>query len=225
MAGYLMNMSDWASIESCVKDGVYSTRLPKLKGSYFLIPHEATFADYLSMKPGDNIYFFNDRIIYGIGELVDIQGDCKFLSHIGADSPRNLSGEELESTRPLLPYSQEYYRCFCVFKPSPLFFTEGVDMDEALNSNPQAFRIPRAMWKVSFIKMGGEENKAETIIRQATAAMVEKGYNPVNQLVGYLLSGDPAYVTSYKEARSLIRKLERDELLEELVRSYLEKLK
>ena len=74
-------------------------------------------------------------------------------------------------------------------------------------------------------KMGGEENKAETLIRQASAAMVEKGYNPVNQLVGYLLSGDPAYVTSYKEARSLIRKLERDELLEELVRSYLEKLK
>ena len=74
-------------------------------------------------------------------------------------------------------------------------------------------------------KMGGEENKAETIIRQASAAMDEKGYNPVNQLVGYLLSGDPAYVTSYKEARSLIRKLERDELLEELVRSYLEKLK
>jgi len=74
-------------------------------------------------------------------------------------------------------------------------------------------------------KMGSEENKAETIIRQATAAMEEKGYNPVNQLVGYLLSGDPAYVTSYKEARSLVRKLERDELLEELVRSYLEKLK
>ena len=74
-------------------------------------------------------------------------------------------------------------------------------------------------------KMGGEENKAETIIRQASAAMEEKGHNPVNQLVGYLLSGDPAYVTSYKEARSLIRKLERDELLEELVRSYLEKLK
>jgi uncharacterized protein (UPF0297 family) len=74
-------------------------------------------------------------------------------------------------------------------------------------------------------KMGGEENKAETIIRQASAAMEEKGYNPVNKLVGYLLSGDPAYVTSYKEARSLIRKLERDELLEELVRSYLEKLK
>ena len=59
-------------------------------------------------------------------------------------------------------------------------------------------------------KIGADENKAESIIRQASMAMEEKGYNPVNQLVGYLLSGDPAYVTSYKEARSLIRKLERD---------------
>ena len=74
-------------------------------------------------------------------------------------------------------------------------------------------------------KFGNDENKAATIIRNACQAMEEKGYNPVNQLVGYLLSGDPAYVTSYKEARSLIRKLERDELLEELVRSYLEKNK
>ena len=52
--------------------------------------------------------------------------------------------------------------------------------------------------------------------------MEEKGYNPINQLVGYLLSGDPAYVTSHKDARNKIRQLERDELLEELVRSYLE---
>jgi len=52
---------------------------------------------------------------------------------------------------------------------------------------------------------------------------VEKGYNPVNQLVGYLLSGDPTYVTSYKGARNLIRKVERDEIIEELVRSYLRK--
>ena len=56
-------------------------------------------------------------------------------------------------------------------------------------------------------------------------ALKEKGYNPINQLVGYLLSGDPAYVTSHNDARSMIRKLERDELLEELVRSYLEKQK
>ena len=74
-------------------------------------------------------------------------------------------------------------------------------------------------------RFGADENKAETIIRDVCKAMEEKGYNPINQLVGYLLSGDPAYITSHGDARSKIRKLERDELLEELVRSYLAKAK
>ena len=74
-------------------------------------------------------------------------------------------------------------------------------------------------------RFGADENKAETIIRDVCKAMEEKGYNPINQLVGYLLSGDPAYITSHGDARSKSRKLERDELLEELVRSYLEKAK
>ena len=51
----------------------------------------------------------------------------------------------------------------------------------------------------------------------------EKGYNPVSQMVGYILSGDPTYITSHNNARSLIRKVERDELLEVLVKSYVEK--
>lgn len=71
---------------------------------------------------------------------------------------------------------------------------------------------------------GVEENRARKVIKKAYKAMTDKGYNPVHQLVGYLLSGDPAYVTSYLEARSMIRKIERDELLEELVRNYLEQL-
>ncbi len=53
-------------------------------------------------------------------------------------------------------------------------------------------------------------------------ALQEKGYNPINQIVGYLLSGDPAYIPRHKDARNIIRKLERDELIEELVKSYLE---
>ncbi|QDZ75491.1 IreB family regulatory phosphoprotein [Bacillus cereus] len=52
-------------------------------------------------------------------------------------------------------------------------------------------------------------------------ALQEKGYNPINQIVGYLLSGDLAYIPRHKDARSIIRKLERDELIEELVKSYL----
>ncbi|MCR5559923.1 IreB family regulatory phosphoprotein [Schwartzia sp. (in: firmicutes)] len=70
-------------------------------------------------------------------------------------------------------------------------------------------------------RLGADENKAQAIIRKVCEAMKEKGYNPTNQLVGYILSGDPAYITSYKDARSMIRTLERDELLEELVRAYL----
>ncbi len=72
---------------------------------------------------------------------------------------------------------------------------------------------------------GADDNAAERAIRKACEAMEEKGYNPINQLVGYLLSGDPAYITSHNDARSTIRKIERDELLEEFVRSYLAQMK
>lgn len=67
-----------------------------------------------------------------------------------------------------------------------------------------------------------EDVSAGEVLHTAYEALKEKGYNPINQIVGYLLSGDPAYITSHKNARALIRKLERDEILEELVRSYLE---
>lgn len=63
--------------------------------------------------------------------------------------------------------------------------------------------------------------EAKEVLVAVYQALQEKGYNPINQLVGYLLSGDPAYVTSHNNARNLIRKLERDELLEELLRYYL----
>ncbi len=71
-------------------------------------------------------------------------------------------------------------------------------------------------------QFGKDENKAEKVILSACNAMKEKGYNSVNQLVGYLLSGDPSYITSHKDARINIRTLDRDMLLEELVRFYLE---
>ena len=67
------------------------------------------------------------------------------------------------------------------------------------------------------------QNEAKNILLNVSEALKEKGYTPVNQMVGYILSGDPTYITSHKNARSLIRKLERDELLEELVNNYLEK--
>ncbi len=65
------------------------------------------------------------------------------------------------------------------------------------------------------------ESEARKILVSVYTALSEKGYNPVNQIVGYILSGDPTYITSHNNARVLIRKLERDELLEELVDNYI----
>lgn len=67
------------------------------------------------------------------------------------------------------------------------------------------------------------EANVNEVLTTVYEALQEKGYNPINQIVGYLLSGDPAYIPRHKDARSLIRKLERDELIEELVKSYLNK--
>ena len=59
------------------------------------------------------------------------------------------------------------------------------------------------------------------IMKKVYEALVEKGYNPINQIVGYILSGDPTYITSHNDARNLIRKVERDELLEHMVKYYI----
>ncbi len=68
-----------------------------------------------------------------------------------------------------------------------------------------------------------QENKMDVsqVLEQVYVALTEKGYNPVNQIVGYLISGDPTYIISHKSARSLIMKVERDEILEELMYVYI----
>ena len=73
-----------------------------------------------------------------------------------------------------------------------------------------------------FFKVEKEKkSNSKQILRQVYEALVEKGYDPINQIVGYILSGDPTYITSHNDARNLIRQLERDELLEELVKEYI----
>ena len=71
------------------------------------------------------------------------------------------------------------------------------------------------------VTMNKESNSRE-ILREVYEAMSEKGYNPIGQIVGYLLSEDPTYITNYRNARALIRKIDRDELMSELVKNYLE---
>ena len=63
--------------------------------------------------------------------------------------------------------------------------------------------------------------RAREILKEVYKALQEKGYNPINQIVGYILSGDPTYITSHNDARNLIRLIERDELLEKMVKNYI----
>ena len=76
--------------------------------------------------------------------------------------------------------------------------------------------------KTMFFKMEkGNEIDTQKILKEVYDSLVEKGYNPINQIVGYILSGDPTYITSHNDARTKIRSIERDELLEKLVKYYI----
>lgn len=74
---------------------------------------------------------------------------------------------------------------------------------------------------VSFKREKENEEQVKSVLKSVYEALEEKGYNPINQLVGYMISGDPAYITSHKEARNLICKVDRDEIMEILLRQYL----
>ena len=74
---------------------------------------------------------------------------------------------------------------------------------------------------VKFTVPSDDKENMRRILRSVFDALKEKGYNPVNQIVGYLLTEDPTYITNYNNARSMICKLDRDELLQELVQNYL----
>ena len=76
---------------------------------------------------------------------------------------------------------------------------------------------------IKFTVANEEQQNMRSILSTVYDALNEKGYNPINQIVGYLLSEDPTYITNYNGARTLIRKLDRDELLQELVQCYLNK--
>lgn len=74
---------------------------------------------------------------------------------------------------------------------------------------------------MSFFVEKEKNTHTKEILKKVYEALAEKGYNPINQIVGYILSGDPTYITSYNNARNLIREIERDELLEKLVKFYI----
>lgn len=160
MAGYIFTLDSIESLREIARTGVYSTKL-KIPSKTWGAAQEGTFADYYSMKPGDNVYFFRKRKFYGIGRLVEVAGSCIHLNFPNADIVNQPSFEDIKEQM-ILNGSEENLcnRLLCTFAGNPLLFEHGVDVDEILASNPAAFRMLRAFWKVSFIKVDDIENKA-----------------------------------------------------------------
>ena len=162
MAGYIFLIGNEriGAIDRCIETGIYSTEITNPKG-YWNIPGEATFADYVSMKEGDNIYFFKDRKIYGVGSLKNTGLDCKFKNYPEASIPHYFDYDTVKKDMLYdIGPGSESLRWLCTFEPSPAFFRDGVDMDDALTSAPEHFRMLRAMQQVSFIKLDDQENIA-----------------------------------------------------------------
>lgn len=126
----------------CVSHGVYSTYISDKSNA-----RAATQADYHGMKEGDNIYFFFNRNIYGIGRIISIDGDTAFFNN-----PDDMIYPEAGVAR-----NQPY---LCLFEAAPYFFKEGVDMDSVLESNPEAFHKLRFFYERSFIQIDDVENAA-----------------------------------------------------------------
>lgn len=84
-----------------------------------------------------------------------------------------------------------------------------------------AMTVPEEERKMKTAAGIKDEAEAKKILTEVYESLVENGYNPLNQLVGYLLSEDPTYITGYNKARSLIRKIDRDELLKNMLKNYL----
>lgn len=165
MAGYIFSLGkDNAKeiLKNCIYNGCYSTNMKPITASTRnFIPFEGTFADYCSMKPGDNIYFFTNRKIFGIGELICIGNDCKFVNYPTASNPvqedYSKISEEMILNDGALNVNN---RWICIFKPAPCFYCTPVDMDDVLSYKPNTFKSLRTFWKKSFTKIDDEENNS-----------------------------------------------------------------
>lgn len=94
-------------------------------------------------------------------------------------------------------------------------------MSDKLNETRKLTNLKEELIKQGVVVEKEDMTPVGRVLADVYQALVEKGYNPVNQIVGYILSGEPTYITSYKDARKNISKLERDEIIEELVNFYI----
>lgn len=164
MAGFIFSIGSTNGVngvESCIRKGLFSARVPADLGSSMSRQVVASvLCDYLSMRPGDNVYFLSKRKIYGVGKLVAINGNGNcILKNYPSASQLSTIATTPEGEIPLAE-NDSTYRWLCFFEPEGQFFRTGVDMDDVLGYRPHSFRMLRAFQDRSFIKIDDEENRA-----------------------------------------------------------------
>ena len=164
MAGYIFSIANTngiSGVESCIRNGLFSARVPAdLSSSMSRQVVASVLCDYLSMKPGDNVYFLSKRKIYGVGKLVVLPGSSKCILKNYPSAHQLVTFSEIPEGEYSLAESDPTYRWLCFFEPEEQFFRNGVDMDDVLGYRPQSFRMLRAFQDRSFIKIDDEENRA-----------------------------------------------------------------
>lgn len=148
------------------KDEIESSRKRKSRNKIL----SATLGDFVTMKPGDNVYFLSDRKIYGVGQLTSIGPDCKYDNYL--DASKLIPDCMMQPTAYLTEKSTRARWVF-FFTPAPHLFKKGVDMDDVLRYRPAAFRMLRAFEGLSFIKIDDEENRA---LKEFIALANEQAY-------------------------------------------------
>ena len=164
MAGFIFSIGNSAGVngvEACIRKGLFSARVPAdLSSSMSRQVVASVLGDYLSMRPGDNVYFLSKRKIYGVGKLVPIdENDNCILKNYPSASQLSTIAVIPEGEIPLAD-DDPTYRWVCFFEPEGQFFRTGVDMDDVLGYRPHSFRMLRAFQDRSFIKIDDEENRA-----------------------------------------------------------------
>lgn len=162
MAGYLFTFKSPELLFECIRNGVYSTKM----SPRWTQATESTLADYVGMAPGDNVYFFSKRTVYGIGEIIEIAPGQTVINNVPSATDGTVIDYKFIDPDPVISTDNSVFdegkiqRWVIAFKPSPFFFETGIDMDDLLQSNPTAFRSLRVFWNRSFIKLDDEENIA-----------------------------------------------------------------
>ena len=171
MAGFVIAISKDskdAMIEA-MEHGIFGMRFPSKVSIW-----QKIYADYMTMAAGNHIYLFSDRMLYGVGRLINIKNECRFWN-----IDKEYRRENCIHNGKMVWGNEEIIRCFFIFEPAPYFFKNGIDMDELLHGNPPEMKMLPAFNGRGFVKIDDEEDALvyEMLIRKNKDSLCKDSNN------------------------------------------------